>query len=382
MMITPIVMPKWGLSMSEGTVTAWLVDEGAAIEVGTPILEVETDKIANAVEAPDPGLLRRRIAQQGDTLLVKALLGVMAPPEVSDAEIDAYVAAYVVPAADEADEEAAPAHAFAEVDGIRIRYARRGDAASRATPVLFLHGFGGDMDNWLFNLDAVAESAPVIVLDLPGHGQSDARLPGDGQPQPPLVPGESLEALAGFVVKFLDHLDVERVHAVGHSLGAAIAAQLALDAPGRVASLVLISPAGLGDEIDPVYTQGFVAAKSRRELKPVLERLFADPSLVSRTLIDDVLKFKRVDGVDDLLERLRSALFADGRQAAQPGRRIDAQRVRTLVLWGRDDQVIPAAQAANAPAGAVVNIFEGAGHMLMLEKAGEVNARLKAHIGG
>ncbi len=369
--ITAIVMPKWGLSMSEGTVTAWLVDEGAAIEVGTPILEVETDKIANAVEAPDPGLLRRRIAQPGETLPVKALLGVMAPPEVSDAEIDTYIAAYVVPAADAADEEAAPAHAFAEIDGIRIRYARRGDAASRATPVLFLHGFGGDMDNWLFNLDAVAENAPVIVLDLPGHGQSEARLP-----------GESLDALAAFVAKFLDHLDVERVHAVGHSLGAAIAAQLALDAPSRVASLALINPAGLGDEIDPVYTQGFVAAKSRRELKPVLERLFADPSLASRKLIDDVLKFKRVDGIDDLLDRLRSALFEGGRQAAQPGRRIDAQRVRTLVLWGRDDQVIPAAHAANAPAGAMVNIVEGAGHMLMLEKASEVNARLKAHIGG
>jgi pyruvate dehydrogenase E2 component (dihydrolipoamide acetyltransferase) len=371
MMITPIVMPKWGLSMSEGTVTAWLVEEGAAIEVGTPILEVETDKIANAVEAPDPGLLRRRIAQGGETLLVKALLGVMAPAEVSDTQIDAYIAAYVVPVAEADDEETAPVHAFAEIDGIRIRYARRGDAASRATPVLFLHGFGGDMDNWLFNLDAVAESAPVIVLDLPGHGQSEARLP-----------GESLEALAGFIVKFLDQLDVERVHAVGHSLGAAIAAQLALDAPGRVASLALINPAGFGDEIDAVYTQGFVAAKSRRELKPVLERLFADPSLASRKLIDDVLKFKRVDGIDDLLERLRSALFAEGRQTAQPGRRIDAQRVRTLVLWGREDQVIPAAQAANAPAGAVVNIFEGAGHMLMLEKAGEVNARLKAHIGG
>ena len=55
----------------------------------------------------------------------------MAPPEVSDAEIDAFVAAYVVPAAAEGDEdEAGPAYLYAEVDGIRVRYARRGDAAS------------------------------------------------------------------------------------------------------------------------------------------------------------------------------------------------------------------------------------------------------------
>ncbi len=50
--ITPIVMPKWGLSMKEGTVNAWLVDEGTEITVGLPILDVETDKIANAVERP------------------------------------------------------------------------------------------------------------------------------------------------------------------------------------------------------------------------------------------------------------------------------------------------------------------------------------------
>ena len=109
--ITPIVMPKWGLSMKEGTVMSWLVEEGAEISVGAAILEVETDKIANAVEAPDPGTLRRKVAQQGETLPVKALLGVMAGAGVSDADIDAYVAAYVTPAESEGEEaEAAPAY--------------------------------------------------------------------------------------------------------------------------------------------------------------------------------------------------------------------------------------------------------------------------------
>ncbi len=190
--ITPIVMPKWGLSMKEGTVTSWLVEEGAEISVGTPILEVETDKIANAVEAPDPGTLRRKVAQEGDTLPVKALLGVMALPEVSSADIDAYVAAYVTPAdAEGEDAEAAPAYQFVELDGLRVRYARKG--AGTGVPVLFIHGFGGDLDNWLFNLDAVGEKAPVIALDLPGHGQSTARLP-----------GASIKALAGFDARFMD----------------------------------------------------------------------------------------------------------------------------------------------------------------------------------
>ena len=156
--ITPIVMPKWGLEMREGTVTAWLVEEGARIEVGTPILDVETDKISNAVEAPDPGLLRRKVAQEGEVLPVKALLGVLAEPSVSDAEIDAFIAGYVVPALSEGEEEGESAYATLELDGITVRYARRGP--EKGVPVLFLHGFGGDLNNWLFNLDAIAEAAP------------------------------------------------------------------------------------------------------------------------------------------------------------------------------------------------------------------------------
>lgn len=367
--ITPIVMPKWGLSMREGTVVSWLVDEGTAITVGMPILEVETDKIANAVEAADAGLLRRRIASAGEVLPVKALLGVMAPGEVSDAEIDAYVAAYVVPAAEEAEAgEAEAAYQWTEVDGIRIRCARRGEQAAGKTPVVFLHGFGGDLDNWLFNLDAVATAAPVIALDLPGHGQSDVKLPGGG----------SLADLAGFVLHALDALGVSKAHFVGHSMGGAIAAKLALAAPGRVASLVLLAPAGLGAEINRAYLDGFIGAATRRELKPVVEQLFADPALVSRRLLDDLLRYKRLDGVGDLLARLAAALFPDGRQAEQPVAQLAG--VPLMIVWGRDDRVIPAAQASAAPAGAEVRLLDGAGHMTMMEKAGEVNAAILARV--
>jgi pyruvate dehydrogenase E2 component (dihydrolipoamide acetyltransferase) len=371
--ITPIVMPKWGLSMAEGTVVSWLVEEGAQITVGLPILEVESDKIANAVEAPDPGLLRRRLAAAGELLPVKALLGGVGPPGGSDANLDAFVAAYVVPAAAEGDEdEGGSAYLFTEVDGLRVRYARRGDAASAQPPVLFLHGFGGDLDNWLFNLDAVAAAAPVIALDLPAHGQSDVRLPG----------GAALADLAGFVLHFLDAIDVERVHAVGHSMGGAIAAQMALAAPQRVASLVLIASAGLGLEIHSGYIDGFVAAATRRELKPVIEQLFADPGLVSRQLLDDLLKLKRIDGVSQALTQLGGALFAGGRQAALPLAQLDASKVPVTLVWGREDRIIPAAHAAHAPAGARVQVLDGAGHMVMMEKAGEVNALILAQVKG
>lgn len=366
--ITPIVMPKWGLSMREGTVNGWLVEEGATIEVGMPILDVETDKLASAVEAADAGLLRRRIAQAGNVLPVKALLGVMAPAEVSDAEIDAYVAAYVVPTAGEDEEAAGAVFQTVTVDSIGVRYARRGPEAG--TPVLFIHGFGGDLDNWLFNIDAVAEHSPAIAFDLPGHGQSDAKLP-----------GLSLGALAAFVAHFLDAINVQQAHIVGHSMGGAIGARLAGDAPDRVARLALISPAGFGAEINQGYIEGFVNAQSRRELKPVLEQLFADPALVSRQMLDDLLKYKRMDGVEPLLADLGAALFKGGQQVARTVEALAATGKPVLVLWGRDDRVIPSAHAANAPEGATVKILDGAGHMAMLEKAHEVNAAIKAHLG-
>ncbi len=145
----------------------------------------------------------------------------------------------------------------------------------------------------------------MFALDLPGHGQST-----------PKVPGTSLAVLAGFVGKFMDAVGLEKAHLVGHSMGGGIAAQMAVDAPARVQSVALISPSGFGDEVNNAY-KGFVKAESRRELKPVVELLFANPELVSRQMLDDLLKYKRLDGVSEALTSL--SLFAGGKQSAKLG---------------------------------------------------------------
>ena len=365
--ITPIIMPKWGLSMQEGRVVAWLVDEGARIDVGMEILEVETDKIASAVEAADPGTLRRKVAAEGEVLPVKALLGVMADAGVPESEIDGYIAAYVTPPADGDGDESAPAVQFTEVEGLRIRYARRG--ADRGVPVLFIHGYGGDLDNWLFNIDAIGERSPVIALDLPGHGQSAVALP-----------GTSVSALATFVARFMESLGVEKAHLAGHSVGGAIASRLAVTQPERVATLTLIGSAGFGDEVNTGYTEGFVAASSRRELKAVLEKLFADPGAVTRQMVDDVLKYKRLDGVGELLARLGEGLFAGGRQQEKPGLQLAGTGKPVLVIWGRDDQVIPSSHATHAPPSATVEILDNAGHMVQMERANDVNRLIQRHV--
>ncbi len=364
--ITPIVMPKWGLAMREGKLAAWLVEEGADITVGTEIMDVETDKIANAVEAADPGILRRRIGEVGKVYPVRSLLGIMAPETVTDAEIDAFIQAYDHAVSEGEGEDASPAYSFAELSVGRIRYAAR---AGDATPVVLIHGFGGDLDNWLFNIDALAAAHPVYALDLPGHGQSV-------KPQAEA----DLELLVRTVKEFLASLGLERAHLVGHSMGGLVAARVAIEEPQTVASVSLICSAGLGEEINSAYIDGFIRASGRKDLKAALELLFFNPELVGRTMVDDVLKYKRLDGVSGFLVALGGKLFAQGRQAVVTAQDLQASEVPVCVIWGAEDAVIPAAHAGAIPS-AATHVLEGAGHMVQLEKASEVNSLLLAHFG-
>ena len=194
------------------------------------------------------------------------------------------------------------------------------------------------------------------------------------------LPGTTLTDLASFVARFLDAIDVPRVHVVGHSMGGAIAAQLALAQPARVASLALVGSAGLGSEINSGYIDGFVTATSRRDLKPVVEQLFDNPALVTRQLVDELLKYKRLDGVPELLGALSRTLFTGGRQAAQPALALEGLGLPVAVVWGASDRIIPASHAANAPPGARVAVLPGAGHMVMMEKASDFNALLRGHL--
>jgi pyruvate dehydrogenase E2 component (dihydrolipoamide acetyltransferase) len=364
--IIPIIMPKWGLSMKEGTLTSWLVQPGKTITQGEAILEVETDKIAGEFQSTDSGLLRRTVGIVGTTYPVKALLGVLASSDVSEKAIDEFVATYVTPVADDGDDVDGPKHEWAELSIGKLRYVKRGESGDA---VILIHGFGGDLDNWLFNIDSLAEKNTVYALDLPGHGQSVKTLS-----------DTSLQSLTTTLAEFMDHLGIPSSHFVGHSLGGAIAMQLASHAPAKVKTMSLICSAGLGPEFSS-YVKDYVAAESRRDLKPVLEMLFADKSQVSRQLIDDVLKYKRLDGVDIALRSLAESLFADDTQQNLPVKHIASKAAETLVIWGALDEVITSAHAQNL-AGAKVKIFEDAGHMVFMEKANDVNALLKSHING
>jgi pyruvate dehydrogenase E2 component (dihydrolipoamide acetyltransferase) len=92
--IHAITMPKWGIEMVEGTINAWAVAVGAYVEKGAPLLEVETEKIVNQVEAPFAGALRRVLAAPGEVKPVGALIGVIAPADIPDSDIERFVASF------------------------------------------------------------------------------------------------------------------------------------------------------------------------------------------------------------------------------------------------------------------------------------------------
>ena len=86
-MATNVLMPKWGLSMQEGTVLSWLKQQGDPVEKGEEIVEIESEKASNFVEAPASGVLARVVVPEGDTVPVTTIIAVIAADGEEVAEV-------------------------------------------------------------------------------------------------------------------------------------------------------------------------------------------------------------------------------------------------------------------------------------------------------
>ena len=147
--IYPIAVPKWGIEMVEGTIAGWLKAVGDAVSSGDEVFEMESDKIVNVWESPVDGVLRRQLAEEGDTRPVGALLGVIAGASVDDAAIDAFIADFS--GAEEPAAATEPAVAAAPAPAPRAQAAAAEDSGGkrRVNPVVrrLAEELGVDIDS-------------------------------------------------------------------------------------------------------------------------------------------------------------------------------------------------------------------------------------------
>ena len=128
-----------------------------------------------------------------------------------------------------------PQDRYIKVGNINTRYWAAGDKGSA---VVLVHGLGGFMENWVYNVDALAQQHRVYAMDLLGFGRSD---------KTPLI--RDINVLVKFINDFMEVMNIEKASLIGNSLGGGLVLQFALDYPEKVEKLVLVDNAGMGRDV-------------------------------------------------------------------------------------------------------------------------------------
>ncbi|MBV7409995.1 alpha/beta fold hydrolase [Maritimibacter sp. DP1N21-5] len=239
-------------------------------------------------------------------------------------------------------------------------------------PVLLIHGLGGQLRTMTLALtSALGRQFRVIAVDRPGMGYSDR----------PEEMSATIEAQAGYMEEVIDRLNLQKPIVVGHSLGGAIAAQLALRAPEKVAGLALIAPL-LRASSKSSTAFAALGVKNPR-LRRFLARTLAVPAMVknqdvTRTEIfgpDPVPTNYTRDGGGLLSLRPKSFLntsrdyCAVGETIHAQAERYDELKMPVRILYGTEDRILDHVEqgidmAARYPH-MHLELIEGAGHMLV-----------------
>lgn len=231
------------------------------------------------------------------------------------------------------------------------------------TPIIMLHGFGGEKDNWNRFSKKLTNDYRLIIPDLPGHGDSvqDLSL------------NYGIEEQAKRLKQFLDALGIKKAHLVGNSMGGAIAMRYAFLNPQSVLSLTLIDSAGAvktPSEFDAfMKTTGknpMLEIENAKDFRNVMEKyVFVDPPYLPGFVIDILVEEKTKR------KAIEQKMFREFLVDLDQMSTLSAIHSPTLIIWGAQDKIIHADNAEllhQKISGSKKEVLEGVGHCPMIEK--------------
>ncbi|MFI7667664.1 alpha/beta fold hydrolase [Nocardia sp. NPDC049526] len=257
----------------------------------------------------------------------------------------------------------------ADVDGLTFNYHEVGEGE----PLILLHGSGPGVSAWSnfqHNLPVFGEQFRVIAPDLPGFGGS--ALPELDQIYPVVA--------AKRIARLMDHLGIDSAVFIGNSMGGAVVAELAALHPERVRRMAIMGSGGLSVGIfqaDP--SEGFqrlfefLGDPTRDRMIAWIKAMVFNPALITDELVDERMRNATAEGVIDRMKAIFGSMFNPQlRQTYTPlWTKAATITTPTLMLWGRDDRMLPYDQAhfANRWLPDVeLHTFARCGHWVQIER--------------
>lgn len=262
---------------------------------------------------------------------------------------------------------------FIVAAGIRTNYH---DAGS-GFPVLLIHGSGPGVSawaNWRLVIPELAKRSRVIAPDMVGFGYTD-RPPGQRY---------DMDVWVAQAVGLLDALHIEQADLVGNSFGGALALALAIRHPKRVRRLVLMGSVGVHFPITPGLDAVWGYTPSLENMRKLLDIFSFDRSLVN----DELARLRYEASIRPGFQESFSAMFPAPRQRwvdAMASREEDIRVLphQTLVIHGREDQVIPLSNSITLASWiprAQLHVFGECGHWTQIEHTARFSRLVANHI--
>jgi pimeloyl-ACP methyl ester carboxylesterase len=250
---------------------------------------------------------------------------------------------------------------FARLDTNKVYYLIAGKGAQT---LVFVHGWSGNSGFWREQVPALADKARLILVDLPGHGQSD-------KPQTDYT----MDYLARGVVAVMRDARTDQATLIGHSMGVPVICRVHAQAPDKVAGLVAVDgllrrPGFKAEEVEK-YLAPFRAPDLREHVTKFINSMF--PEAATHPLRDRVLAEVLATPPQVMSSAMHGMFGAD-----QPAWDLHDVRVPVLVLnapnprWNAEYEAYVRALSPKTD----YRVLAGTGHCLMLEKPAEFNAAL------